>query len=339
MIGHLSRTHPKVFGPLAAFVLLAGSAAAQPAPGDAPPPPPGEAPRADAPPRDANPGRARAWVERMLNENHAREERLQDALDRLDKGDPPEKVLRALADRAREGAGPGGDGAERHAPRPRDRARNDGDRPGPPGDDRADAPDRDPPHPEGGGRGGPVPGGKGGRPGARLTPENRAEIQAFVKENMPVLARRIEMYSGAPQERERMLDRLAPRILDAMAAKRRDPELFECRVQEIQSGLAVFDAVKAYRDAAGDSDGADHASKLEEATKQLRDALEKSCDARDKVRAREIDLLAKRVDKMRAELAKQQGDRAKKVDEEFERIKKFGPKGPPPPRRDDNAGQ
>ncbi|MBI1190958.1 MAG: hypothetical protein GC200_09795 [Tepidisphaera sp.] len=338
---------------IAALVLFAGGAVAQPGPGQpppqrepgdgAPPPPRDDAgPRDDGPPRD--PERAKKWVERMLKETRSRESRLQEALDRLNKGEAPDEILRDMTDRMGEGAGPD-DGGRRGplAQRLRDRARGDraerGDRGGRPGGDDM-APDDDGP----GGRGSPGPGGRDGppgKPGERLTPEHRQEIEAFVKENMPVLARRLEMAGEDRGERGRMLERLAPRIEDAMAAKRRDPELFECREQEIQSGLVVFDAVKAYRDAAK-ADGPDHDSKVKDATDKLRDALNNAMAARDKVREREIDLLAKRIEKMRSELEKQKADREKKVDGELKKIQKFGPRdGPPPPPRpgDDDVGR
>lgn len=316
----ISRGHFAI--PLAALVLLAGTAAAQPSPADQPPP---RRERADdAPPHEANPERARAWVEQMLKETRSRESRLQEAMNRLNKGEAPEQILRDMSE-------------DRPLQRLRDQGgRAEGDRPGRPRADGHQDPDKGP----AGREGGPRSGGKGGRQGERLTPEAKGEIQEFVKQNMPVLARRLELSKVESDERDRVLERLAPRILDAMAARRRDPDLFESRALEIQAGLDVFDAVKAYRDAARDDGAADHAAKIEVATTQLRAALASGLEARDKVRAREIDLLAKRVEKMRRELEKQESDRDRKIDEELKRIQKFGPKGPPPPRTgNDDAGR
>lgn len=320
---------------VAALVWLAGSAGAQPDRGDRPPPgrEPGdvmhrtprddEGGRGDAPPRD--PERAKLWVERMLKETRTREARLQEALDRLNRGESPEEILREMGERMRDAAGLAGplagleDGGRRGplAQRMRDRARPD--RANRPGGEEMGGPEDD-------GPGGPAP----GKPGGRLTGENREEIEAFVKENMPVLARRLEKAGDDRGDRDRVLERLAPRILDAMAAKKRDPELFETRAQEIQSGVAVFDAVKAYRDAMR-GEGADHDSNVKTAKDTLREALNNAMAARDKVREREIDLLAKRLEKMRSELEKQKADREKKVDGELKRIEKFGPRDEPPP--------
>ncbi|MFA6044986.1 MAG: hypothetical protein WC718_08385 [Phycisphaerales bacterium] len=354
-------THVVPVASLAALVLLAGTVNAQPAPDDQPPPPRERGD--DAPPREANPERAKAWVERMLKETRTREARLQEALERLNKGEAPEAILRDMTDERLRDAGlgggpdgpgrPGGAGPEdggRRGPlqrlrdRGRERAQGDGPgRPGAAGDEGPDdqmGPAGGPGERAGGREGGPK-GGKAGRPGERLTPETKQEIHEFVKQNMPVLARRLELGKDDGEDRDRVLERLAPRILDAMAAKRRDPELFESRAVEIQAGLDVFDAVRAYRDAARDDKAPDHATKLETATKNLRSALERGIDARDKVRDREIDLLAKRVEKMRSELEKQRSDRDAKVADELKRIQKSGGKGPPPPPRpgDDDAGR
>lgn len=303
-------------GAAALVLLLSGSALAQPGPRDTPPPQ--REPGDDAPPRGGDPERAKKWVEHMLKETHRREERLKEALQRLEKGDAPGQILREFAaERATSAGGPEHGKPEGRPPR--------GD--GSPGD-APDMPGRD---------AGPPAGGPSGGPGGRSSPSDKEEIREFVKQNMPGLAKRLEERDrGGPEGRDRVMERLAPRIMDAIAAKRRDPELFEVRVKEIQAGLNVFDGIRALREASRGEESPERSAKIDRVTKQLRESLASAVEARDAVRAREIDLLAKRLEKMRADLDRDQSEREKKVDEELARIQKKGPPGPP---QDDRPGR
>ncbi|MDX2132510.1 MAG: hypothetical protein SFY69_10720 [Planctomycetota bacterium] len=280
------------------LVMACGAAAAQPAgPGGAPPPP-ADVPRAGF----GNGEELKRRLERWLDEMDEREQRIRDALTRLEAGEEPREVVRGLEGILRMGArlepgrgeGPRGEGAER-------RFGPDGpDGPGP-GDDR--------PRPregEGWGLAGP---------GQPLTPESRTRVLKFLGEVMPQFAKRLEQYREVdPEAADRFLGRIAPRLQDAARLRNSDPTLFALRVDEVRAGVEVIEAIREVRRA--QSAGED----LKAPTARLRETMVAQNEARSKLMAHEITVLEKRIESMKGELRQRDTDAAERIDDVVRRV-------------------
>lgn len=277
---------------------------------------PGAMPREVAEPGDAppqEPAEARKFLERRLEEMTKRQQKLRDALKRLDDGVPVREALRGLDPRGDHGRGQDGDEPRMGMERPLDRERGERRR----GE-----------HAEGE----PAEGGR--RPERAATPEARQHAHAFLREHLPALADKVEAQSRKdPEQADRNFARLMPRLAEAENVMRRDPELFKLRLRDIEATVGVVEAIKAYRDAAK----ADPAH-AEQPTQALRSALGAQMDARMNLQAHEIQALGKRTEDMKADLDKKRGNRDAAIDDMLRKIKDFkdgeGRRGEPEPRHE-----
>ncbi len=278
--------------------------------------------------------------ERLVRQRQdlARAQTLMDeAIARLDKGEPIADLLRelnALRLGLRGGGGPGG------PPGRRDGGLGDDDRMGE--------------GPREGGRGGPREGGReagreGGREGGRgegaddvlmdirpgdaLTDAQRERIMGFLRETAPRFAGKLdELHSADSKTADRLLVRMAPRIREAMAVRRRDPELFELRLDEIRGGFAVIEAVKAYRDAkASPEEG--RAERVAQAEAAARAALVAQFEQRRALEAHEMKTMAARLEERRREFDSRGAERDAVIDRLIERLRENKPLPDGPPRR------
>lgn len=298
-------------------------------------------------------GDLRERLDRALKDSEQANQKLRDAIARLDKGDDPESVKRELDMPLvrmwlmRDGQGPrmrdrfdgpgGPDGGREDNMMPGDRG------PGGPPEGRREPGGRDEPGPwgqprrgergmEGGNR--PQPGQAPGPMGPGRTgglgggpdgpPEDRERLMAAVERELPEFAARVrELREKHPQLADRMFQRLAPRVRDALRVREHDPEMFTLRIAEIKSGLNVLEAIHASRQARQMDDSApDAAAKRADAEKQLREAVGTAFDARLRIDEHEAQRLSERVDEIRTEIEKKRADRQKAVDEIVSRAAK-----------------
>ncbi|HEX2837523.1 MAG TPA: hypothetical protein VHN77_05295 [Phycisphaerales bacterium] len=282
-------------------------------------------------------GDLRERLDRALKDSEQANQKLRDAIARLDKGDDPESVKRELdmpllrmwlmrdgqGPRVRDRLdGPGGPaGGRNDGMMPGDRGRGD---PGAWGEPRRDERGMEggkrpqpgqAPGPMGPGRAGGPGGGPGWGPEG--APEDRERLMAAVERELPEFAARMkDLRKKHPQLADRMFQRLAPRVRDALRVREHDPEMFTLRIAEIKSGLSVLEAIHASRQARLLDDTApDAASKRADAEKQLREAVGAAFDARLKIDEHEAQRLSERVNDIRAEIEKKRTDREKAVDE------------------------
>lgn len=278
------------------LIVIAGVTGGLSQPGeDAPPPTPTEpAPLVD-------PGVFRERLERRMEELDRQRERMQRAMARLEAGEAPSRVMRELL-------GPG-------MAREGGFGRDAGNGRGPGGDAQPVRPFRDRfngPGPNGGPPGGDFPGA-----GLPLSGEERERALGIIQERLPSIHERLtRLRELDPVAAERMLDRLTPRLREAFNAMRRDPEQFELRARELESGLAVFDASMALRRlfAAGEMAG----ERVDAARGALREALGAQHDARLALQQHQIASLEKELARVRAEFDDAGARREQILDERTE---------------------
>ncbi len=242
--------------------------------------------------------RLRARLERRLAEYRRFTAELEAGIARLNDGAPPGEVaaaLESLAQSIRPGEallrdrtsqeGPGTRGGP-----PRDRSGPEGDRA---------FPDRE------------------GRPrDGAIEPVRLLEI---LKEASPEFAARIETLRGTdPEAADRMIGRMGPRLREALQAREQDPELFRLRVNEIRSGIELFDAARAYGQAVRSADPA----AITAAESSLTEAANTHFDVRVAMQEREMQSLAARIEELRAELDRKKSERQSMVDGFVEHMKR-----------------
>jgi hypothetical protein len=255
--------------------LAAGLAGAQPAqPADKPQP---REQGADSREMPVEPGLAKKFLERRLEETTKREEHLKALLARLDKGESPTDVAKDLADHQ------GGRDAARH-------------------DSAAGAQHNDRPA-----RG-------------KVTPEDREHILKFLHENSPELSARFDkLIKSDPEAADRVLGHMVGRVRDAEAVKESNPALFRLRVQEMEGGAAVVDAMRAFREAKNATPA--DATRLSQATTQLRVALARQFDLRLSLQENEIEGLTKRLTDLKTDLDKKRSTREEQIDTMLTKVK------------------
>ncbi|MDX2147174.1 MAG: hypothetical protein SFZ23_06590 [Planctomycetota bacterium] len=136
------------------------------------------------------------------------------------------------------------------------------------------------------------------RPG---TPEQRTRSLAFLKNNMPMLWQKLSVWRERETEAvDRLLDRVAPRVRQLEQDQKRDPKIFELRMQDLRSTLLLMETnrqlFEAYREQPRDET---KISALEKSIEGLAGAV---FDARVMVQEQELAQLTKRVDELRREL-------------------------------------
>lgn len=155
---------------------------------------------------------------------------------------------------------------------------------------------------------------------ARVQPEDREHALAFLRDNSPALAARFDRLAKSdPDAAERGMAHMVSRIREAEKLKETNPELFRLRVREMEGGTAVFDALRAYRDAKN-ATPADPA-KLNQATEQLRTALASQLDIRLSLQENEIDSLTKRLADLKTDLEKKRTGKQEAIDGMLQKVK------------------
>lgn len=280
---------------LAALALIAGSTLAfqpeqTPAPTDARPA--GRAPLPPPPPGALDRESLRERLSRQLEENERSQQRLREAIEKLDAGEDPRAVVDGMGQSFRE--------------RVNDRM--------------GELRERSPRGPRGGPEGQPGPDGPPG-PNNDRGPRGPEGTMALLREFAPNLADRVEeMRRVDPQFSDRMIERFAGSLRDLAASRQRDAEGFALRLAEVEAGLDTLEAVRGVRDDIM-TPGASGASA--ERISSLKGAIAKQLDARAAVQKREVEVLAQRIERVRAEMDKQAAERDKVIEERAGEIVRF----------------
>lgn len=247
--------------------------------------------RADArPARDTqtgpkeDPSLLRARIERSIEAGEAMLERQREALARLDAGEPPVEVLRSMRWREfnRGTDLPATRAAEQSGENDRRRERS-------------------------------VQTRDGGRPPGDFSPEARARLRAFLRDNLPSVHEQLAQVERADEQMgARLFERLAPQLREVAMDMEREPAFGALKLEELRAGLAVVDATQRLRSLGADATAEDR----DAAERGVREAIAARFDARMRLREHELERLTRRI----AELHDQIKSEMEGRDAEIERV-------------------
>ena len=256
---------------------------------------------------NADPAMLRGRLEEALAESEALSERLRNAIDRLEAGDPPEEVMADALPRAmgflRQMQDPN---AERQG-RPGNRL----DIPGPDGETQPDAADRRP------------------RP---MSPEQIAALADRIEPRFPWLAENLRRGEGQGPG-GRMSTFLAARANELLELEARDPDLAALKFEETRIRIEGAGLVRQFRQAKASGD----ADQLEQANANIRDMIGRQFDNRVRQQELELERLARRITAIEESLEDRADRRSDFIDEKaaefIDRLERDGrPSQARPPR-------
>lgn len=301
-----------------ALGMLASGVAGAAQPTDAPPPPPssqqqsqGEKPRSEGPRgeapfrqrmREGEPQPApnsppdltqiRARLAQRLEETKRIESRLEEAIKRIDSGEPLDAEAIGRLERPGRWLG------------------------------RGDAPRRDR---EGDREGGKPAGGRSDD--GPMTAEETDRILAFAKENMPKIAERLEeLRKINPDAFQSVLRRFRPRVHELAAMAEREPEQFKLKLDEFRSGIQTMETIRQLREKVNAGSGDLAEAKALQA--QLRENLGAQYDAQVAVQAYELRQLEDRIARLRATIEERRGKRDSWITERINDFSRFSGREP-----------
>ncbi|MCO6438941.1 MAG: hypothetical protein J5J06_17745 [Phycisphaerae bacterium] len=147
----------------------------------------------------------------------------------------------------------------------------------------------------------------------RISPEQRDELRAFVREYFPMLHENLEgLRERNPQLYERRVERFAGPLLEIMETMKSDPELGAVLIEERRSEAQLRFLAAAYRRNKDD----DRKPRMEE---RIRELTEKVVDLRQKRRELEIRRMETRLSELRTRQQENARMRDKIVEREVER--------------------
>lgn len=130
--------------------------------------------------------------------------------------------------------------------------------------------------------------------------EELDDIRAMIREKIPSLANRIDTLREAdPEQSDRMLTRMAPKLMMLSRLHRDNPAEAELRVQEMAISLEVVTALRVA--------GSDDEVTATEGRAQLRAALERQLRTQVELQELEIERLETRLVELRASLEERRG--------------------------------
>lgn len=240
-----------------------------------------------------------------------------DAIARLEAGESPEAIYTTMRERVQQGVrefrerGVTGDAA--------------GDRAS--GEDRADgARGRDARQDasiEGAERFGDRSGARGGGERAPIDPALRERVLASLREHSPAMYERVRtLGKEQPEQSERVLQRLMPRIQQIQGVRQEDPELATLMIHELHANLDLMVHSRDLREAMHAPERDD--GRIGALRAGVRDALRRSFDAHLAVKQREVTGLERKLDGLREEIRKREELREQFIERQADQIEGGG---------------
>ena len=185
-------------------------------------------------------------------------------------------------------------------------------------------------------RGGPPRRPEGDRlppPDDRPPPDDPERIRAFIAKHLPDLNAWLDQQAEEDPERARAAaERLWHRLGPIAELEDSDPELFVLRLDDFRVGMAIFDAVRRYREvAAKEGPESDAAAAGRD---EIRDLLVRQADLRIDAHRHELATVEARVESLRDELAKMDAERTEMIEKRVELFTDLNPRGRWGDRRD-----
>lgn len=146
----------------------------------------------------------------------------------------------------------------------------------------------------------------------RLSPEDRAQLLAFLAEEFPDLHTRVREFipagpDGGPSEIDARMERRMAPLLDMMRLKERDPEMFALHKELWAADRAAWEAARKVRDAS-DADRA-------QAAEDLHTVLGRQFDLQLRQHQLELERLEARLENARRDAARQAASRDNLINE------------------------
>lgn len=279
-------------------------------------PPRGErSPDTTSPPPDGSMDRdnLRRRLNNRLEITRLAQQRLEEALRRLDAGDSPESIREAVAVNPR---------SDHPSPKDAGLAALLGElsmmeRGFPPTDASPDADRRSPSSAPPSNLGSSRPPGDPRRYEAP-TDEQRARAREVLSRHKPeMLALLDELRATDPELGARTFDRVTMRLRDMASTRDEDPVLFELRLDEMRT---AFEVIPNARRLAALSKGAAPEPELEQARADLRLAMERQFDVRLALQRHELSRLVERVESLRDQIDRTAADRGSMVDRQMQAV-------------------
>ncbi len=189
--------------------------------------------------------------------------------------------------------------------------------------------------PEGG-----APGAGMGGPPQPPSAEEVRRLRVFVDEHLPMLARRLrEAERDDPQASPRMIGRIAPRLREALDSRERSPEVFRLRVQELEQGFQLLDAARRTRRVI-ESEGPGSPAAID-ARARFRELAATHYDTQVALQREEVADLERRLTDLRAELDRKTNNRDAEIDERVDEVllRSRPDRAPAPERGDREPGE
>lgn len=163
------------------------------------------------------------------------------------------------------------------------------------------------------------PGFRRGRAPVEMTDEQVKAMRGFIDANVPMLADRLARAEQiSPGASERLLRRMAPRLMQLRELQAEEPAFAEASLREFVAGLDVLEATRGYRMVRGGED----AAAAEGARARLEGALQAHFDARLAVQELEIARSEARLAAGREELSRLRERRAALIAEKVGEIER-----------------
>ncbi|MBX3363959.1 MAG: hypothetical protein KF866_04270 [Phycisphaeraceae bacterium] len=172
-----------------------------------------------------------------------------------------------------------------------------------------------------------------GRPAA-LTPEERRQVLGMIARDFPELYQRLQAAETAsPNEMDRLVMRVAPRVRELQELRERDPAMARIRLSEFRASLDFVFLSRDWREAFEQGD----VGRQAELRRRVRANLAEMFDARSRAQQLELDRLKERMAQLERELEERRVNRDRLLDEQLERMEPNPPargrgQDRPPPR-------
>lgn len=138
-------------------------------------------------------------------------------------------------------------------------------------------------------------------------------LRVFIDEHLPLLAERLRIAEqNDPQAAPRMIGRIAPRLREAFEARDRSPEVFKLRVEELEQGFQLLDAARRTRRVV-ETQGAESPGAME-AKARFRELAAAHFDTQVRLQNAEVAELETRIAELRAEINRKTTHRDEEID-------------------------
>ena len=176
--------------------------------------------------------------------------------------------------------------------------------------------------------------------GASLGPEQLERVRAFIADELQGVDEPLSRVERlGPNAGQRLLRRLAPRVLDILDTREDDPELGGSMLTELRAGLEFVESMRRYRQAlrAGIEDG----DELDAMEREIRDAARTRFDAQVLIKKHEINQLMARLSSLSGALDELITQRDERIDAQVDSATRLPLRGRMnrPSRAPDGSGE